>query len=131
MDQYKRQKKIAVLYEDYIDVTDLPYYYLGDASLGDILKAEESAEVIGSSDYDYFYNSCAHYAQRIWRSLGFEETKELADFFVDNIIDDVEGMKIAKKGSEVGRNLRAIAAIAVGGYKSYLESVVYPQLDLN
>ena len=76
--------------------------------------------------------SCArHYALYILRSLGLKETKELGDFVIDNVINDVKGMKIAKKSK--GRSLRALAAFAIGGkggYENYLKDVVYSQLHL-
>jgi len=126
------EKKVLVLLEDKIDeVKELPRHFLGEASLVDILVAEESVEAIEPSNYDYFYNSCAHYAQRIWRSLGLKETKELGDFVIDNVINDVKGMKIAKKSK--GRSLRTLAAFAIGGkggYENYLKDVVYSQLNL-
>ena len=106
-------------------------HFLGEASLVDILVAEESVEAIDPSNYDYFYNSCAHYALYILRSLGLKETKELGDFVIDNVINDVKGMKIAKKSK--GRSLRALAAFAIGGkggYENYLKDVVYSQLNL-
>jgi len=126
------EKKVIVLLEDKIDeVKELPRHFLGEASLVDILVAEESVEAIEPSNYDYFYNSCAHYALYILRSLGLKETKELGDFVIDNVINDVKGMKIAKKSK--GRSLRALAAFAIGGkggYENYLKDVVYPQLHL-
>jgi len=126
------EKKVLVLLEDKIDeVKELPRHFLGEASLVDILVAEESVEAIDPSNYDYFYNSCAHYALYILRSLGLKETKELGDFVIDNVINDVKGMKIAKKSK--GRSLRALAAFAIGGkagYENYLKDVVYPQLNL-
>ena len=64
------EKKVLVLLEDKIDeVKELPRHFLGEASLVDILVAEESVEAIEPSNYDYFYNSCAHYALYILRSL--------------------------------------------------------------
>ena len=126
------EKKVIALLEDKIDeVKELPRHFLGEASLVDILVAEESVEAIEPSNYDYFYNSCAHYALYILRSLGLKETKELGDFVIDNVINDVKGMKIAKKSK--GRSLRTLAAFAIGGkggYENYLKDVVYSQLNL-
>ena len=102
---------------------------LGLASLGDILNAEENVEAIDASEYDYLTNGCAHYAQRIWRSLGFDETEALANFFVENIVDDSRSMERAEKSKG---GIRALASIVIGGkggFKDYVEGVVYSQLD--
>ena len=127
MDQFHWQKKMGIMIEE--DFKDLRKHRLGSASLGDILKAEENVEAIDASEYDYLTNGCAHYAQRIWRSLGFDETEALANFFVENIVDDSRSMERAEKSKG---GIRALASIVIGGkggFKDYVEGVVYSQLD--
>ena len=75
-------------------------------------------------------NGCAHYAQRIWRSLGFDETEALANFFVENIVDDSRSMERAKKSKGGIRALASIVLGGKGGFKDHVEGVVYSQLDL-
>ena len=96
-----------------------------------MLQAEQKAKAIDASEYDYFYNSCVHYAGQIWQSLGFKQTYDMANFLVDNIINDqdVRHLRAAKKKG----GLRALAAITLGGkggFKKYVQGVVYSQLDL-
>lgn len=133
MDQDSGEKIVALLLKVKDDLDMLfpssAAHHLGKATLGDIIKAEEQVDAIGLSEYNYFYNSCAHYAQRIWRSLGVEETKELADFFVDHIIIDKGGSNGGLEFNE--RGVRALAAVAVGkdGLRGYVEDIVYSQLN--
>lgn len=129
MDQFHWQKKMGMIVEE--DFKDLHKHHLGSASLGDILKAEESVDAIDASEYDYLTNGCAHYAQRIWRSLGFEETEALANFFVDNIVDDSYSMERAEKSKGGIRALASIALGGKGGFKDYVGDVVYSQLDFS
>ena len=75
-------------------------------------------------------NGCAHYAQRIWRPLGFDETDALANFFVENVVEDSRAVEHAHKSK---RGLRALASIVVGGkgaFKDYVKGVVYDQLEV-
>ena len=128
MDQFHWQKKMGIMIEE--DFKDLRKHRLGSASLGDILEAEENVEAIDASEYDYLTNGCAHYAQRIWRSLGFDETEALANFFVENIVDDSRSMERAEKSKG---GIRALASIVIGGkggFKDYVEGVVYSQIDI-
>ncbi len=113
----------------------LPTIELGSATLKDVLKAEEAAEPLNDSEYDLTKNSCVHYAGRLWRFLGFEETNELALFLIDNIVGSGasgNGFKEIAKNHRVSGGLRALAAFAMGeeALKSYIEEVVYSQLVL-
>lgn len=128
MDQFNWQKKIAMIVEE--DTKDLPKHRLGLASLGDILEAEEKVEAIPKEEYDYLSNGCAHYAQRIWRHLVFEETDALANFFVENVVEDSRAVEHAQKSK---RGLRALASLVVGGkggFKDYVKGIVYDQLEV-
>ena len=130
LDSSKGEKWKSVMVMEQVD--GLPMVELGSATLGDILKAEQAAEPLRASEYNLTKNSCAHYAQRIWRALGFEETQELATFLIDNIVGSEFFERIAKNHRESG-GLRALAAIAMGkdSLKVYMEGAVYSQLDLS
>ena len=63
-------------------------------------------------------------------SLGFDETEALANFFVENIVDDSCSMERAEKSTG---GIRALASIVIGGkggFEDYVEGVVYSQLDI-
>jgi len=127
MDQVWDQKKIAMMFLE--DAASLSMFPLGEASLTDILEAEEGAEAYDVESYDYFYNSCGHYAQRIWRALEFEETTGLVNFFVDNIVDDEQFIEHAKK-SKGGLALSALVAVGGKGlFKGHIEDILFPLLD--
>jgi len=76
-----------------------------------------------------FNNSCPHYASSIWRAIGLEETDELANFLIENIVDDPSFVELAKKTG----GARALAAVGIGGkgaLEKYVAGMVYSQLEI-
>jgi len=127
MGSIKGEKKIAAVFVE--DIKGFPMIALGLATLDDILLAEESAEAFDESTYDLFNNSCPHYAGSIWRAIGLEETDELANFLIQNIVDDPSFVELAKKTG----GARALAAVGIGGkvaLKKYVAGRVYSQLEI-
>lgn len=109
------------------DLKGLPVHSLGAASLKDILEAEDGAEALSDSTYKLFTNSCVHYARRIWSVLGFEETEELANFIIRNVVDDENFVDLAGRKTQHG-GMRALATAAFGG-KSALEKLLKDVVD--
>jgi len=124
------RKYNGVMYSDQLE--HVPSIHLGSASLRDILDAEEQAEPQDVDTYNVMTNTCAHYAIRITRPLGFPETKELASFIIENLMDSPGFEDFLKNNNNFGSR-RALAALAVGGkakLKSYMKRVVVNQLEL-
>lgn len=127
---FEGQKKMSAVFMD--DTEGLSMYVLGAASLGNILQAEESAEAIDESVYNVATNNCVHYAQTIWRSLGFEETEEMATFIIENAVNDDHFMEYLAKKRFAG-GLRYLASFAIGGspaMQNYVKDMVHSQLDI-
>jgi len=117
------EKKIVVPY--YKDFKALPSYDFETAvKLIDILEAEESAESFDALTFDVVTNSCLHYASRITRPLGLEETEDLADFIVANTINDENVSNLGRH--QGGRRL--VQAVMTEGV---LKKIVISQLHLN
>ena len=110
------------------DIKDLPEHTLGVAPLADVLEAESGAEAIDVESFDLTTNNCVNYASSIWRRLGFDETEDLANFLIDNIIVDKTQLEklVIKSG---GRRL--IEAMSHEGHEEFVNNVVYSQLYLN
>ena len=132
MDSANGIKKKFVVFEN--DRNDIQSHVLGSASLRDILQAEEDAAPLSVTEYDLSTETCAHYAQRISRSLDIAETNELAQFFISNIIENADVDKLKKMLPKAGKGgIRALAAIAKGGKGGVLRhfhKLVYSQLDI-
>jgi hypothetical protein len=111
------------------DIKDLPKHTLGVAALADVLKAEENAEAIDEASYDMLNNNCFHYASSIWRRLGFDETEDLGNYVVHNIVID-EGL-LEKLASKVQGGRRLLNAMLNKRYEEFVKNVVYSQLYLN
>lgn len=127
---YNGRKKSVMVFED--DLRDLPSHVLGTAALGDIIEAERTVRPL-EDDYDIAVNSCAHYAGRIWRGLGFEETADLADFIVENAVEDEHFEDVARSHPTAGGR-RVLAALGNGGRRAlrkYWKGVVYSQLNID
>ena len=119
-------KQIVSTYME--DFKDLPKHTLGLAALADVLKAEENAEAIDEASFDIVTNNCVNYASSIWRRLEFDETEDLANFLVRNIvIDEAQLEKLASKHG--GRRLHK--AMFNKGLEKFWKNVVYSQLYLN
>jgi hypothetical protein len=111
------------------DIKDLPKHTLGVAALADVLEAESGAEAIDAESFDFATNNCVHYASSVWRRLGFEETDDLANFLVHNIIIDEAHLKEMMSKQLGGRRL--IEAMSHEGHEEFVKNVVYSQLYLN
>ena len=118
----RKGKRIVSPYME--DFKNLPKYALGVAALDDVLKAEENAEGIDYASYDLLTNNCVNYASRIWRHLEFDETEDLANFLVHNIIvDETQLEKWASKHG--GRKL--YKTMLNKGLEEFWKNVVYSQ----
>ena len=111
------------------DIKDLPKHTLGVAALADLLKAEENAEAIDDESFDLATNNCVHYASSIWRRLGFDETEDLANFLVHNIIIDEAQLEEMMPKQRGGRML--LKAMSHEGHEDFVKNVVYEYFDLN
>ncbi len=111
------------------DIKDLPKHTLGVAALADMLEAESRAEAIGDESFDWATNNCVHYASSIWRRLGFDETQDLGNFVVHNIIIDEAQLEEMMSKQLGGRRL--IEAMSHEGHEEFVKNVVYSQLYLN
>jgi hypothetical protein len=111
------------------DFKDLPKHTLGVAALADVLEAESGAEAIDEASYDMLNNNCVHYASSIWRRLGFDETEDLGNYVVHNIVID-EGL-LEKLASKVQGGRRLLNAMLNKRYEEFVKNVVYSQLYLN
>ena len=110
------------------EFNDLPKHALGVATLADVLKAEGNAEAIDDKSFDLATNNCVTYASSIWRHLEFDETEDLANFLVDNII--IDEAQLEKLASKLGGR-RLLKAMSNEGYEEFVKNVVYSQLYLN
>ena len=122
----KKGKQIVSPYIE--DIKDLPKHALGVATLTDVLKAEENADAIDDASYDLLTNNCVNYASRIWRRLEFDETEDLANFLVHNII--IDKAQLEKMTSKHGGR-RLLNTMFNKGLEKFWKNVVYSQLHLN
>ena len=103
-------------------------YYFGKASLKAIFDVESSVEAVKDSKYNLTSNSCAHYAQNIWRGLHFDETNELASFLVDNLLKE-DGLLTVAAGKLSAGGLRVMSyAAGKGSFSDFVKDTVYSQL---
>lgn len=111
------------------DISDIPSYYFGKVALDDILRAEEDTPPTENENKNFNLetNTCVHYGREIWRTLGFTESDELAQFVISGVLNAPNFEDMAKR--HVG-GIRYLAAKAVGAdsaLKKHLEGVVYSQ----
>ena len=112
---------------------DIKTHLLGKATLNEIIKAEESVESIKDADYDLITNSCIHYAGKISRALKMEETPELAEFLVGNLLKDDGLIKVAEEKLNAGglRVLKYAAGLGSSGMiENYVKDMVLSQLNI-
>lgn len=105
---------------------------LWSTQLADFLEAAEDAQPIAHSDYDFTENNCVHFARHVWHSLGIPETKELAEFIINNVVND-DGLKdLLEEYGDAG-SFRTSAMIAIGGKRAmrqFTSDTVYEQLHI-
>ena len=114
-------------------IGNIESHILGKATLGEIIKAEESVEPIKDEYYDLTENSCIHYAFHISRALKMEETPEVADFLIRNLLKDDGLIKVAKEKLNSGglRILNYAAGIGADGMiEKFVKDTVFSQLDI-
>jgi hypothetical protein len=121
------KKQIVFPYME--DIKDLSKHTLGVAALADILKAEENAEAIDEASYDMLKNNCVHYASSIWRRLEIDETEDLGNFVVHNIVID-EGL-LENLASKVQGGRRLLKALLNKRHEEFVKNVVYEYFNLN
>ena len=106
---------------------------LGSAQLDDFLKATGDVKPIADSDYDFTTNSCVHFAQGIWRGVGVAETTELAEFIINNVVNDNGLKELLEEYGDTG-SFRTTAMLAIGGKaatRRFISDVVYEQLVIS
>eukprot|EP00580_Thalassiosira_gravida_P008231 CAMPEP_0201627924 /NCGR_PEP_ID=MMETSP0493-20130528/3008_1 /ASSEMBLY_ACC=CAM_ASM_000838 /TAXON_ID=420259 /ORGANISM="Thalassiosira gravida, Strain GMp14c1" /LENGTH=321 /DNA_ID=CAMNT_0048098535 /DNA_START=128 /DNA_END=1093 /DNA_ORIENTATION=- len=115
------------------DSLDVPSHILGEAILHDVLEAVASSPALTRGKFNFETNTCVHYAMNIWRDLELDETDDLADFIIDQLLvsPSVEEHIRYDTGSgfHFGSGLRYLAAKA-GGQRvlvEYIEDLVYSQ----
>ena len=102
---------------------------LGTATLKDIIDAEQKVKAVDDSDYDLTKNSCVHYAGSVWRELQFDETPELADFLIENLLRDDGLIDIAHQKVAMG-GLRVLSKYLIDedSFENYVKETVVSQL---
>ena len=126
------EKHHYVAYDGHEEYDSVDEIKLGSAKLADFFKAEEDATPIDESTYDFTSNSCVHYAGDIWRRLKVDETKELAEFIINNVVND-DSLKVLLKEREDIGSFRTTAMLAIGGkpaMRSFISDIVYEQLHI-
>jgi len=111
------------------DFKDLPKHTLGVAALIDVLEAESSAEAIDEASFDMLENNCVHYASSIWRRLEIDETEDLGNFVVHNIIIDEDLLE--KLASKVQGGRMLLNSMLNKRLEEFVKNVVYEYFNLN
>ena len=122
-----------VPHEEELNSEHFELHPLGTADLGDIMAAERSAEAIDDTKYDLTANTCVHYAADIWRELDFEETEDLANFIVENLLKDHGALEYARKNAKYD-GMRVLTSYLTGdggGFEEYVKNIVHSQLYIN
>jgi hypothetical protein len=112
---------------------DFNVHPLGMAELKDILNAERVAKAIDDTKYDLTENTCIHYAASIWRDLNFEETEDLGNFIIENLLRDDGALEYARQNAKYDGS-RALTSYIIGGeggFEDYVKEIVFSQLNLN
>eukprot|EP00956_Cyclotella_meneghiniana_P028140 scaffold64935_cov31-Cyclotella_meneghiniana.AAC.2 len=105
-------------------------YLFGKVTLKAIMDAESSVEAVQDKDYDLTGNSCIHYAGRIWRALHLDETNELANFLVENLLKNDGFLTIARQKYSAG-GLRVLSFVkGKGSFENFVKDTVYSQLNI-
>ena len=105
-------------------------YFFGKASLKRIMDAQSSVKAVKDSKYNLTSNSCVHYALHIWRELHFVETKDLANFLIDNLLKNDGFLTIARKKYDTG-GLPVLSYVAgKGSFEDFVKDTVYSQLRI-
>eukprot|EP00956_Cyclotella_meneghiniana_P038553 scaffold156035_cov53-Cyclotella_meneghiniana.AAC.1 len=121
-------KKLTHRVNDPTEFIKCSSFLLGKASLEEIMNAESSVAAIKDTKYDLTKNSCIHYAGRIWRNLRFDETNDLANFLIDNLLKNDGFLNIARHKSAAG-GLRVLSYVTgQGSLKDFVKDLVYSQL---
>lgn len=124
-------QKVTLHIPNVKDLTNFEIHHLGNKSLLEILHADESVGALDDSEYDLTKNSCAHYAQEIWRSLNIEEDKELGNFIVENLLRDDGLVKYAQKSVGYGGHM-VLSQFKADKfvYDKFVRDTVFSQLDI-
>eukprot|EP00956_Cyclotella_meneghiniana_P032458 scaffold89463_cov71-Cyclotella_meneghiniana.AAC.1 len=105
-------------------------YLFGKVTLKTIMDAESSVEAVQDKDYNLTSNSCIHYAGRIWRALHLDETNELANFLVENLLENDGFLTIARQKYSAG-GLRVLSFVTgKGSFENFVKDTVYSQLNI-
>ena len=109
------------------DITEYQKHHLGQAILGNVLKAEEKTNPTDEAAFNLATNNCVHYARSLWRLLDFPESDELARFVIENVVNDPNFDTLARQHAG---GVRYMAAKTIGGipaFTGHVEDVVYSQ----
>ena len=94
------------------------------------MAAEDKALPIEENDYDLSNNTCAHYAIGIAGSLGFKRTPGVAEFIVENLLNDDSFLTIAQ-GKIWDGGLRILSVAGKSGLQKFTKDLVSSQLDIH
>jgi hypothetical protein len=112
---------------------DIKRWDLGDGGqfkLGDFFGAFEQVEPIDEASYDLVKNGCVHFAVRIMRKLGIEETKEVADFIVDSLIAHTNDLLWRASNKAGGASLLAAVLSGPKTLRSHIADLVNTQMNI-
>ena len=126
------EKKRIYHVPDFSAGNDYKYssYLFGRVTLKAIMDAERSVEPVQDKDYNLTSNSCIHYAGRIWRALRLDETNELANFLVENLLENDGFLTIARQKYSAD-GLRVLAFVTgKGSFENFVKDTVYSQLNI-
>ena len=124
-------KKVSYLVQNQVLLNGFNVHILDKKTLDEVLIAENQVPAIDGSNYDLTKNSCAHYAQSIWRALKIEETAELADFLITNLLRDDGLARYAKQTLSQG-GLRVLTNYGKDSalFTKYVKDTVVSQLEI-
>lgn len=115
------------------DSLDVPSHIIGEALLHDVLEAVASSPALTRGKFNFETNTCVHYAMNIWRALELNESDDLADFIIAQLLasPSVEEHTRYDTGSGLhfGSGIRYLAAKAGGQHVlvEYIKDLVYSQ----
>jgi len=115
------------------DSLDVPSHIIGEALLHDVLEAVASSPALTRGKFNFETNTCVHYAMNIWRALELNESDDLADFIIAQLLasPSVEEHTRYDTGSGLhfGSGIRYLAAKAGGQHVlvKYIKDLVYSQ----
>lgn len=109
------------------DSLGVPSHIIGEALLHDVLEAVASSPALTRGKFNFETNTCAHYAMNIWRALELNESDDLADFIIAQLLASPSVEEHTR--DDTGSGIRYLAAKAGGQHVlvEYIKDLVYSQ----